>query len=422
MRLNNMTKTFALWAVIIAALLLGLVSANAHNKSLSFSEWLWQGRVVDITFTAPSRDVTLLPIVQTAPSLEAALNMHLNTAFIVEQNDTKCQLQQAFSTHAAAAGYISARARFLCFSESNPISITSHAFFNYAATHVHFARLRLDAKTPASDEVLFTATNRRFTLRKGEDGAVVKQGGNIFFSYIGLGISHIATGLDHIAFLMCLLLLARGRGQVLLLISGFTLGHSITLALAALDIATPHNATVEAIIGLSIAVVAAETILARRGLMPLTGLVLLVLFFGFSGFAAFGGGNLPLAAWAGLMLFCLCYGLLIRDDATAQRLAPLLTALFGLFHGFGFGGLLLDIGLPRGQVLPALLGFNVGVELGQVAIVIALGVFAAKIVPLLRDTFPVPSVIADMPLRGRDIMACVLTAYGVFLFIQRSLL
>ena len=153
-----------------------------------------------------------------------------------------------------------------------------------------------------------------------------------FFDFIRLGVWHIWTGIDHILFLLALLLPSVLRWQggaweasssfratliaVLKIVTAFTLAHSITLSLAALKIVHLNSRLVETVIALSVAFAAFNNIFA---LLPDLGWVI-----------AFS---------------------------------------FGLIHGFGFANVLSDLGLERGNLAPPLIGFNTGVELGQLAVV-----------------------------------------------------
>lgn len=142
-------------------------------------------------------------------------------------------------------------------------------------------------------------------------------------SYFALGVKHILSGFDHIAFLIGLLILARTPSRVLVTVTGFTLAHSLTLALVALDLVRVSVPAVEAAIALSIVFVAAE--IAR--------------------------GDRRTLAW---------------------RQPILVASTFGLLHGAGFAAILGSIGLPQVEKIPALLFFNIGVEAGQVLLVAAL--------------------------------------------------
>ena len=136
--------------------------------------------------------------------------------------------------------------------------------------------------------------------------------------YTKLGIEHILIGIDHLLFVLGLLLLVNGFRLLIQTITAFTLAHSITLALSALDLVHIPQAPVEAVIALSIVFLAREYLMVLRG----------------------------------------------QDSLTARY--PWIVAFsFGLLHGFGFAGVLQEIGLPQQDVPLALLTFNLGVEIGQ---------------------------------------------------------
>jgi hydrogenase/urease accessory protein HupE len=138
----------------------------------------------------------------------------------------------------------------------------------------------------------------------------------VSWTYTVLGVQHILEGVDHLLFVGCLLLVAGMGRKLVITITGFTLAHSVTLALATLDIVRIPVPPVEAVIALSIVFLARE--IARPG----------------------------------------------RDSLT-YRYPVAVSMSFGLLHGFGFAAVLGEIGLPASDVPIALLCFNVGVELGQ---------------------------------------------------------
>jgi hydrogenase/urease accessory protein HupE len=141
--------------------------------------------------------------------------------------------------------------------------------------------------------------------------------------YTVLGIEHIWIGIDHLLFVACLVFIARTPRRLLVTITGFTVAHSITLALSALDVIRIPTPPVEAAIALSVVFMAWE--IAKR------------------------------------------------DEASlAYRYPVAIAASFGLLHGFGFAAVLRDIGLPQTELPTALLFFNVGVEIGQILFVLAL--------------------------------------------------
>jgi hydrogenase/urease accessory protein HupE len=143
-------------------------------------------------------------------------------------------------------------------------------------------------------------------------------------TYLGLGIEHILTGIDHLLFVLALLILTTGTWRLLKTVTAFTVAHSITLGLATLGVVHVPSKPVEAVIALSIVFVAAEILRARDGR---TGL--------------------------------------------AARMPWIVAFTFGLLHGFGFAGALSEVGLPAGQIPVALLFFNLGVEAGQLLFIAA---------------------------------------------------
>lgn len=143
-------------------------------------------------------------------------------------------------------------------------------------------------------------------------------------TYLGLGVEHILLGIDHLLFVLALLLLVRGWRQVIVTITSFTLAHSITLAAATLGFVYVPQRPVEAVIALSIALVAAELVHRERG-----------------------------------------------RGSLAQQWPWAIAFAFGLLHGFGFAGALNEIGLPQQAIPLALLFFNVGVEFGQILFIVA---------------------------------------------------
>lgn len=139
-------------------------------------------------------------------------------------------------------------------------------------------------------------------------------------TFIPSGIHHILIGPDHLLFILGLMLLSGSLGTLVRIVTAFTVGHSVTLALAVLDIVNIPASVVEPAIALTIVVVGADNLLR--------------------------GGGRDLRAW---MAFA-----------------------FGLVHGFGFAGVLREFGLPQEALGWSLFSFNVGVELGQLAVVVPL--------------------------------------------------
>ena len=155
-------------------------------------------------------------------------------------------------------------------------------------------------------------------------------------AYLMLGIEHILGGVDHLLFVLALLILVKGARRLIATVTAFTVAHSLTLAAATLGFVHVPQQPVEATIALSIVFVAAEIVHGRQGKPGLT------------------------ARWPWVVAFT-----------------------FGLLHGFGFASALNEVGLPQNAIPVALLFFNVGVEVGQLlfiaAVVLMVAVFRKAI-------------------------------------------
>jgi hypothetical protein len=246
----------------------------------------------------------------------------------------------------------------------------------------------------------------------GEEGGAGDGGGTTLFGYVVLGVEHIVSGWDHLAFVLALLLLAGRLGEVAGLVTAFTVAHSVTLGLAVLGWVRPDGAAVEALIGYSIALVAAENawLLSGRGRgVPAAFAVGLLALLGL---ALAGVGVVPPTVLVGLALFTLCHFALLSRVQRPARLRSAVAFAFGLVHGFGFAGVLAEMQLPTDRVVPALFGFNVGVELGQLAIV-------CVVWPVLYR------LERTSPLRGyrtvADVGSAAIFALGLYWFVERTL-
>ncbi len=175
--------------------------------------------------------------------------------------------------------------------------------------------------------------------------------------FVPQGVHHILIGPDHLLFLIGLLLLGGPVRRLLLVITAFTVAHSVTLALAVLNVVSPPGNVVEPIIALSIVYVGADNLLVREGR--------------------------DMRVWIALV--------------------------FGLIHGFGFASVLREMGLPSGALGWSLFSFNVGVEIGQVAV----AVVVASALAALRARSDVAG--RRLALAG----SVVVMAAGTFWFVQR---
>ena len=406
-----MRRARAPWLAVAGVALLATISvgspARAHTRSQSFSTWDVRAGDVVAVFSVPALEVARLSAsAGEATDLAGVLRAQLSGRLSVTRANVSCTASEPRAL-AARSGYLRMELRFAC-APRGALRIVNNAFFDVLPAHLHYARIRID-DAPAVEEI-FKDGQRDRTL--GSDGGTPTNDGASFGGYVVLGIEHIATGADHVAFLLALLLLCRRLRDVAFLVTGFTVGHSLTLTLAVLGVVRPEVPVVEALIGFTIALVAAENVgvgaHAQQGLSFVVAGAVVVLGLATSAI----GAGLPFVVTLGLALFVVCYLPLTQDREQATKLRPLLTLLFGLVHGFGFASVLLDVGLPPGRLASALFGFNLGVEVGQLMIVASLwgaGTYAARHILGLRE-----------PRLALDLLSASLCALGLFWFVGRS--
>jgi hydrogenase/urease accessory protein HupE len=209
----------------------------------------------------------------------------------------------------------------------------------------------------SAPQALLDAANTTVTLSAPAPRSTLER-------YLVTGIEHIFLGYDHIAFLIAIVLWARRLVPVIKVVTAFTIAHSITLSLAALGIVVIPSAIVEPAIAASIVFVALEN------------------FFS-------------------------------RDIDRRWRI----TFAFGLIHGFGFAGALKEIGLPPNAVATALAAFNIGVEIGQIAIV-------SIVIPLLMAVDRLLAGAGGKPARAVALvyaLSALITVLGSYWFLTRVL-
>lgn len=353
--------------------LLGLVlptAALAHSRSASTSSWELRGREAHVTFHISQLELTRLPWGVVRPgSLSPDLAAYLDGALRLEAGGRPCPVVDGPRALEAPPGRAAIEWSVRC-PKAGALAIESGLFREVAPSHIHFVRLH-EVGRRVVERVLSRSAPRWELPGTGSAGSPPRPVGSSLGSYVLLGIRHIASGSDHLVFLLGLLLLATRVRDVLTIVTGFTVGHSITLALAALGRVHPEARAVEALIGLSIALVAAENAWLLSGRSRAVPLFVLSALAAMGLLAAGGIGAVPPLAFAGLALFCACYFGLLERVPRPDRLRFAIAFCFGLIHGFGFAGVLTEVALPRARLLPALLGFNAGVEIGQLAVVVA---------------------------------------------------
>ena len=344
--------------LIAAGFIAAAAPALAHQASTAYVDLAWQGPIVtqrvDVALRDLDRDLVLDrnddgqlswgEVRQAWPAIEALLNQHLHW----QAAGAHCEVEGAPAPQLAAHGdgqYVVLQTRWRCDAPVQGLSLHYDLF--QQTDPDHRALLQVHGADGQSQTLAINPGASATELGQavhptGPSADTSAQAGGAPWSALGgmvqQGVHHILIGTDHILFLLALLLPAvlgwRGSAQsaadtaagdrlrsvivrVLKIVSAFTLAHSVTLALATFDIVSPPSRLVESVIALSI-IVAAVSNLRRRGQLPGVGM-------------AFS---------------------------------------FGLMHGFGFANALAELALQQGQLAANLLAFNVGVESGQLLIVL----------------------------------------------------
>ena len=387
----------------LCALLLFAGCALAHTRSETFLVLETAGSTVHAAMTVPRAEATkLAPDGLGVPSNERVASyvaQHLS----VVSGGKDCP---ASTPVVAVAGELRrVEIAFQC-ADVRELVLRSSAFLDLVPAHVTYVRVRKENGTFV--EQLVSSARREVAVSQGE-GAKLESAS--FYEYVLLGIEHILTGPDHLAFVLGFVLISRRIRDLVFVITGFTIGHSVTLALAVTGFVRPHTAYIDVLIALTIALIGAENIAvaSRRALTvaagagALLGAMLLARLFGY--------GSLPVSLLLGAGLFAFCYLLSADHVHDAARVRLVVTLVFGLIHGFAFAKDLIDMQLPKARLAELLFGFNLGVEVGQL-LVVAVLLAGAFVATRLRLAPPRPITV--------DVVASGIVGLGVFWMVSRT--
>lgn len=388
-------------------------TAQAHSRGESYSKWQITEQGADLTFTIALKDISKLSdyFQGSEPAWQERVTAHIEQKTQLAENNFPCKKITPF-TYQISSAFLQVKGQYRC-NAIEKLQINIDSLFEIDTRHMHIARVNfIDGNI---SEQIFLDRDREWLLYN--DGESTGAQGSTVFNYLIIGVEHIVTGWDHLAFLaaICLLLLLRqASGKTLfIIISGFTLGHSASLIFTVLGYLHPNGLVVESLIALSITLLAIESVAFKNKQYFLLSLItsLALLLYLFSSQFIFNSA-ITWLSMLGLAIFVVCYfNLSSQSASTTPQL--LLTLLFGLVHGFGFAGSLQDIGLPQDRLILALLSFNLGVELGQLVIV------GITLFILLKIKQWLPQIKKELPV---DLSAAFLAGLGMFWFIERSVL
>jgi hydrogenase/urease accessory protein HupE len=312
----------AVWLGLAIALLAFPYAASAHPAPFSY---------IDLHLEADRIDGTL-----TVHAIDLAHDMRLDQPeILLDQGVLDAQ-------HSAITGLLASRMRLgggdpatIRWGAITPLAADNAVRVTFAVPGAPPPALALDAHLFDYDPAHQTFVNvyeggalvQQWILSAG-DGQRTHYAGNaagaweVLKTFVPSGVHHILIGPDHVLFVIGLILLGGTWRRLALIVTAFTIGHSVTLSLAATGLVMVPGAIVEPLIALSIVVVGVDNLLR------------------------------------------------LRAPDQGRDLRAGVAAAFGLIHGFGFASVLREFGLPQGQLAVSLLGFNIGVEIGQLAIVL----------------------------------------------------
>ncbi|HEX3366347.1 HupE/UreJ family protein [Phenylobacterium sp.] len=399
-----MLRLFVL-LVLALGLFAGAGPAAAHTLSESHSAWEINGADIDLVMTIPTREVERLGPTGTSPS-DATVEAYLAARVYPSSGGDRCPLAPPIETPAAAPGFRKYDFTFRCRSAAD-LKITSRAFFDLVPSHTNFAEIQDQASGAFAEQLI---TRDRQTVEVS-DGAASRLKSASFLEFVAMGMMHIFTGIDHMSFLLGLVLISRRLRDLVFVVSGFTLGHSLTLALAVTGVIRPHAEFIDALVALTIVLIGAENV-AEQIRKPAAIAAVLGGALALMALAAWAGlGELPALLLLGGGLFTGSYLMMSGRLADAGRFRVLITLVFGLIHGFGFASNLLEMQLPTERLAELLVGFNLGVEFGQLSLVLAV---TGLVMGLRRLRLAAPRPITV------DLAASFLVGLGVFWFVTRS--
>jgi hypothetical protein len=337
----------------------------AHERSESFSHWTYASAHLTGTVTVRAREVTRLTLPgEGYGSLTQIFAAHLEKTVAAAVDGEPCAPLRSPQPLEAEAGYIRIGIEMRC-APGESLGIRVGAFFDVAPSHHHF--IYAESAAGPGREAILTVSARDLQLELKPTHA----SGERFLQFVEMGVLHIATGVDHLAFLLALLVTARTVRQVLLIVTGFTLGHSLTLTLAVTGLVAANRGAVEALIGLTIALAAATNLVHGEREGRAAALVATLMTFSVLLIPARARPDMPAALVASNALAAASFlwlGSMQSADRSVRTRFVMATG-FGLIHGLGFARALQDLHLPQNMLASTLVGFNIGVEVGQLAAV-----------------------------------------------------
>jgi HupE / UreJ protein len=365
----HLTRTRGRWRKIIALVAFILTLANrpllAHERSESFSHWSYANGELSGVLTVRAREVTRLTLPgEGYGSLTQIFAAHVEKSVTAATDGIPCVSARPPRSLESEPGFIRIGVEMRC-PPGDALEIRVDVFFDAAPTHDHF--IYVESAPGTGREAILTVSSRLLQLELKPSQA---QGARLL-QFIEMGVEHIAAGIDHLAFLLALLIAARNARQVLLIVTGFTIGHSLTLTLAVTGLVQANRGAVESLIGLTIALAAAGNLVRGEREGRVAALAAAAISFSVLLVPPAARPDMPVTLVAAIALAAASFVWLssTQSGGVSVKTRFAMAIGFGLVHGLGFASALQDLHLPAHMLVSTLVGFNIGVEIGQLAAV-----------------------------------------------------
>jgi hypothetical protein len=400
---RRVAALFVLAALAATALLPS--SAKAHVRSESHAVWEIDGRNIDLVMTIPKIESQRLN--PNGPQVDdAVLEKYLADRVYPLSGKIRCPVEPPITALSSAPEFRRFDFTFKCPSDRD-LQIHASAFFDLVPSHTNFAQIQ-NVATGEFVEELITNEHQVVQVTGGEESKLKTAS---IFEFIRMGIMHIFTGVDHMSFLLGMVMISRRLKDLIFVVTGFTIGHSITLALAVTGVVRPHADYIDALVALTICLIGAENLSVANGKPAVFAIGMAGIILAMAVVKALGFGGLPILLSVGAGLFTANYLMVSGRLPDAGRLRMIITLVFGLIHGFGFAAGLLELQIPPSRLAEMLLGFNIGVELGQLTLVLGVTLLVF-LLSKLKWTVPRPIFV--------DVASCFLVAEGLYWYVSRS--
>ena len=403
---SHIARRLAALVGLVLALVTVLPSAAlAHVRSESHSVWEINGQNIDLVMTIPKIETQRLN--PNGPQVDdPTLEKYLSDRTYPLAGEARCALVPPVVALSSAPEFRRFDFTFKCASDKD-LSIHSGGFFDLVQSHTNFAQIQ-NVATGDFVEELITADRQTVQVTGGEESKLKSAS---IFEFIRMGIMHIFTGVDHMSFLLGMIMISRKLKDLIFVVTGFTIGHSITLALAVTGIIRPHADYIDALVALTICLIGAENLGVATHKPAFFALGLAGIILAMAVIKALGFGGLPIMLSIGAGLFTANYLMISGHLPDAGKLRMVITLVFGLIHGFGFAAGLLELQIPPGRLAEMLVGFNIGVEIGQLTLVLGVTLLVWGL-SKIKWTVPRPIFV--------DFASAFLVAEGLFWYVSRS--